>query len=620
MKDNPEALKCLLPHYVGLVLTRCASVQSSYHDRLEPLDRLLSLFPAGVVTPEALETRIEASQRAREELQVDEQHNVKLSPKDQWIFEEAHLLNQRRVSSRLLANIGTAEAATSLRLSPGTHDPSKDPSEKFPVIFNGANIAFYLEILGSPKDYLVEDQHQISQQIVRHYLNELPRTLDENQLIINALRDYSDFSLFSLSDYHGNSSLFPSEYDMHLRLVALFAWACARCVNAEIMSMEEAIETYHSLDPRTFHLKTNHSSKVYHSLDPRTSHLKDSYDSFKFFRTWFLGSLEEDARLSSLSRTFKEGNEVQAPCGGDQWRGFKDLPMDDVLETFDLFGVRAQRRPLNFEAVRQLESLAVYIEEAHAQLKGHDLPNEAQIKATFGALRSALLQHAQAALDALGLERDLETALEGRFPNRTHLLTAFKGLEIAEEATNKIVDCVADEWTPKLLRHALLIWLTSYDQRWLKGQGATPCAWIIDKAFEAYAAQPGVLARALLKAVEGAAAVNFGARREALEIEDKGAKASIARHLKQITERRLRAALIALGRLREEVGGRTPKLLAHLRKQEELSRGVREAASKQHKLFNRQNLNRGRHRKAERRAREALTALRRADTLPEIRI
>lgn len=206
-------------------------------------------------------------------------------------------------------------------------------------------------------------------------------------------------------------------------------------------------------------------------------------------------------------------------------------------------------------------------------------------RAAVFQLRRRLLAATQG-LDAPTRER-MVIALGERFPNRETLdeLLQTVGVDDAKER-GAILDRCADERLPRVFRVSLEAVFKLAVRHWSPdAKPLTVAAACVGLCLDAYANQPSVVARAF-----------------------SGALSAVAH---SADERAVCGLIYGLGELRENATGKVPRLLGGLSKDETLSEKVRSTAHTQKRLFDRENIEKGRNRKAERRVQNAAASLRR---------
>ncbi len=176
-------------------------------------------------------------------------------------------------------------------------------------------------------------------------------------------------------------------------------------------------------------------------------------------------------------------------------------------------------------------------------------------------------------------------ALGTHYPTRPRLEQALAAAGVG--AVGKVADAAADERLPKLLRDALAAVLTHRVEHWSESDDApvTLAAAVVDAVFAACANHPAMPARPLVDVL-----AEHGDARAGVDV--------------------MRGMMFALGDLREPLGGRPSKVLLGLSRNDDLPDALRHAAETQKRLFDRDNLNKGRFRKAEARTAKALESIR----------
>ncbi len=195
------------------------------------------------------------------------------------------------------------------------------------------------------------------------------------------------------------------------------------------------------------------------------------------------------------------------------------------------------------------------------------------------ARRADLERQLAAALSRTAVSRG-DLALPADW-SRPELEAALEGSELPPDEARGVLDRVNDESLPQLARAGLQELATRNDEVW-GGGVACMAADVAEAAFRGYGRHPQGLARVLHKVLD-----------------DPG----------ELPPTWVLGAVFALVKLREPLGGRTPKLLRKLSEDDQLPEGVREIVARQSQAFSRANLHRQRHKRPEVRVRQARESL-----------
>lgn len=170
--------------------------------------------------------------------------------------------------------------------------------------------------------------------------------------------------------------------------------------------------------------------------------------------------------------------------------------------------------------------------------------------------------------------------------NREYVYNTLKKCNISDEVCNRILDRSANEQLPQLIAITLLtIPIKEENWRWEND----PSSQLLIQVIKIIKSETTLFARSIYKFLE--------------------------RHRHEFLDDRLpwlRGLLFALGKLREPMGGKIPRLLTAMSHDNSLPETIRQDADTQRSLFNRGNIDIQRRLPPEQRIQEALSSLRRA--------